>query len=197
MLPCYPGFCASATMSGLEDRVFGGDGDLPVKQTWAQGGSWGSRPWWAQYSPWRTFQNESNDFDWDDGQSVIFYLGVIVMRVTIVRVIVMKIFGPPEPKTRWYWPCRPLPGLGSWFPGGWCTCRSGRRLTCHDDNESLDVEKMFAHYYHSDFMTLWKALTVPLLWPRGPSAMLNTLANGKLEQILISTYLDQYKFFSH
>ena len=23
----------------------GGDGDLPVKQTWAQGGSWGSRPW--------------------------------------------------------------------------------------------------------------------------------------------------------
>ena len=139
-------------MSGLKVLDRGGDGDLPVKQTWAQGGSWGSRPWWAQYSPWRTFQNESNDFDWDDGQSVIFYLGVIVMRVTTVRVKVMKIFGPPGPKTRWYWLCRPLRGLGSWFPRELCTCRSGRRLTCHDDNESLDVEKMFAHYYHSDFM---------------------------------------------
>ena len=40
----------------------------------------------------------------DDGQSVknivVFYLGVIVMRVATMRMIVLKIFGPPGPKTR-------------------------------------------------------------------------------------------------
>ena len=47
---------------------------LPVRQTCPQGGSWGSRPWWSQYSPWSliqfrqmsTMSIEHDDYDVDD-----------------------------------------------------------------------------------------------------------------------------------
>ena len=36
---------------------------LPVRQTCPQGGSWGSSPWWSQYSPWEVASVCNDDDD--------------------------------------------------------------------------------------------------------------------------------------